>query len=103
MLTMQTLKKTKMFSITFALAAIGCMISMPLIANAMPKNQIPDEGLLPELRAIVPTHLQIQNQHQKDILRFTNQQQRQQQRPQPPQQPHPHQEHHHQQQHQQQE
>jgi len=69
---MQTLKKTKMLSITFALAAIGCMISMPLIANAMPPNQIPDEGLLPELRAIVPTHLQIHNQQQKDILRFTN-------------------------------
>lgn len=69
---MHTFKKAKMTSITFALAAIGCMISMPLIANAMPPNQIPDKGLLPELQAIVPTHLQMHNAQQKDILRFTN-------------------------------
>jgi hypothetical protein len=29
-------------------------------------------GLLPDLRTVVPKHLEIQNEHQREILRFTN-------------------------------
>jgi len=63
------MKKTKLTSLTFTLVALGCMISMPLMVNANPS---PNEGLLPELQAIVPTHLTIHNKQQQDILRFTN-------------------------------
>jgi hypothetical protein len=69
---MNFFKKSKTTSIAFALVAIGFMLSTPIIANAVIPDEIPNEGLLPELRAIVPTHLQIQNQQQADILRFTN-------------------------------
>jgi len=63
------MKKTKLTSLTFTLVAIGCMISMPLMVDAVkPTNN----GLEPDLQAIVPTHLTIQNKQQQDILRFTN-------------------------------
>jgi len=65
----EQIKISKLLLLT---ASIGFLFSMPLLSSAMPSSQIPDEGLLPELQAIVPTHLQMQNQQQKDILRFTN-------------------------------
>lgn len=34
--------------------------------------QVPGPGLLPDLRTVVPQHLQIQNRQQREILRFSN-------------------------------
>ena len=31
-----------------------------------------EEGLLPDLQTVIPLHLQIQNQHQRELLRFSN-------------------------------
>ena len=67
--TNKIFRKTSLIPILFA---IGLMFAVPIAVSAAPPNQIPDEGLLPELQAIVPTHLQMHNQQQQDILRFTN-------------------------------
>ena len=64
---LQTISK-----ITFSIIiSAGLMFSIPLLANGI-EPEIPDDALLPDLRAVVPTHLQIQNKQQHEILRFTN-------------------------------
>jgi hypothetical protein len=35
-------------------------------------SQVVSQGLLPDLRTIVPLHLQLVNDHQRDVLRFSN-------------------------------
>ena len=37
-----------------------------------PKLDIQAQGLLPDLQTVIPLHLQIQNAHQQEILRFSN-------------------------------
>ena len=53
-------------------AVIGLVVVLSLVtigaASAAPR----DNGLLPDIRTVVPAHLQIVNEHQRDILRFSN-------------------------------
>ena len=58
-------QKTSMIPV---LLAIGFMIAVPAAVSAAKPNPIPDEGLLPELQAIVPTHLQMHNSQQKETF-----------------------------------
>ena len=51
--------------------SIGFVLSTPLSANGI-APEIPEDALLPDLHAVVPTHIQIQNKQQHEILRFTN-------------------------------
>ncbi|MBT5200768.1 MAG: hypothetical protein HOK63_07770 [Thaumarchaeota archaeon] len=62
-------QKTSLIPILFA---IGFMFTAPLAVSAAPPNQIPDEGLIPELQAIVPDALQVVHKQHSDTLRFTN-------------------------------
>ncbi len=70
---MTTSKKfVRKTSLIPVLLAIGLMIAVPVTVSAAPPNQIPDEALLPELKAVVPDALQIVHKQQSDTLRFTN-------------------------------
>ena len=55
------------------LAAIGFMLTASLSSSitAEPQN-IPETALLPDITPGVPKHLSIHNEHQTEILRFTN-------------------------------
>ncbi len=46
------------------------MLSGPMTGVAASKG--PSDGLLPDLRTVIPKHLSIVNEHQREILRFTN-------------------------------
>ncbi len=45
------------------------LLLLPLLASAAAK---PSGGLLPDMRTVVPTHLQLVNAGQQEILRFSN-------------------------------
>ena len=48
-------------------------LALVVLAAAVPAVAGPrDAGLYPDLRTVVPTHLGIQNQQQREILRFSN-------------------------------
>lgn len=55
------------------LVAIGFMLTTTIGSNitAEPQN-VPEDALLPDVTPGVPTHLNIHNQQQKEVLRFTN-------------------------------
>ena len=55
------------------LTAIGFMLTASLgtYSDAEPQN-VPIDALLPDVTPGVPKHLNIHNEHQKEILRFTN-------------------------------
>jgi len=61
-------QKTSLIHVLFA---IGLLFAAPNVL-ADPPNQIPSEGLLPELHAVVPDSLQVVHTQQTDTLRFTN-------------------------------
>lgn len=58
------------------LVELGSLVLAALLAvgvSAAPAAaQAASEGLLPDLRTVVPKHLGIMNEHQREILRFTN-------------------------------
>ena len=61
-------RKTSLIAVLFA---IGLMIIVPVaVSAAKPSNN--NDGLLPELRAVVPDSLQVVHTQQSDTLRFTN-------------------------------
>jgi hypothetical protein len=48
-------------------------LALVVLAAAVPAVAAPrDAGLYPDLRTVIPTHLGIQNQQQREILRFSN-------------------------------
>ena len=51
-------------SVTWAFAISVLCLSL--------KSGIQAQGLLPDLQTVIPLHLQIQNAHQREILRFSN-------------------------------
>src|SRR3989344_2608800 len=51
-----------------ALALLAAIVGFTGLAIARPLTA----GLLPDLRTVVPQHLGIMNEHQRDILRFSN-------------------------------
>ena len=58
-----------------ALSALAALVSAAVIAlsaTAAGGGPAPGPGLLPDLQTVVPTHLQIVNQQQRDLLRFSN-------------------------------
>ena len=67
--TQKIFRKTSLIAILFA---IGLMIVVPVAVSAAKPTQIPSDGLIPELRAIVPDSLQVVHKQQSDTLRFTN-------------------------------
>lgn len=58
------------------LIAIGFMVTTPLTLNVsadfLPTEPVPDEAILPDISPGIPKHLNIQNDHQREYLRFTN-------------------------------
>ena len=58
-----------------ALAALTAAVNTAVIfafATSASGGPTPGPGLLPDLQTVVPTHLQIVNQQQRDLLRFSN-------------------------------
>ena len=47
-------------------------ITLLFLLSPFALGQPPAEGLRPDLRTVVPLHLQIVNSHQREILRFSN-------------------------------
>jgi Lysyl oxidase len=60
--------RVRLALIVLALGATATAI--PAVAGSAPTK--PGTGLLPDLQTVVPTHLQIVNQQQRDWLRFSN-------------------------------
>ena len=60
--------RTGMLAVTLAVAALAPLGAMTATAGNKPGGQ----GLLPDMRTVVPLQLGIQNQQQKEILRFSN-------------------------------
>lgn len=54
------------------LFAVGFMFTAPITVSAHDPGEIDPDAVLPELRAIVPDHLQVVHKQQSDELRFTN-------------------------------
>ena len=60
--------------IAILIAVVMCP-AMLLFLSASPKAAKPTQptgGLLPDLRTVVPAHLNLVNEHQREILRFSN-------------------------------
>lgn len=57
-----------------ALRAIGlvAILSLLLVAPIAAGKPSAGAGLLPDLRTVVPAHLNLVNEHQRDLLRFSN-------------------------------
>lgn len=48
------------------------VLMMSLMVSVPAAAQGPTRGFLPDLRTVIPKHLSIMNEHQREILRFTN-------------------------------
>jgi hypothetical protein len=55
-----------------AFLAVGVVLAASALAGGGGGGGTPPAGLLPDLRTVVPTHLQLVNQQQRDTLRFSN-------------------------------
>ena len=63
----------KPFLILPVLVAIGFMLTIGVNSSTIAEPQnVPDNALLPDVTPGVPKHLNIHNQHQNEVLRFTN-------------------------------
>lgn len=58
------MKKIQLYTLTSVIAAVGCASAV----LAAPQTT----GLLPDLQTVVPQHLGMVNEHQREILRFSN-------------------------------
>lgn len=56
----------------FVLAIISILSLLGSLFVTLPIGQASGPGLLPDLRTVVPLHVQIVNEHQREILRFSN-------------------------------
>lgn len=54
------------------LVVMALAIILGTSAVAAGRRPAPTGGLLPDLRTVVPTHLNLVNEHQREILRFSN-------------------------------
>jgi hypothetical protein len=61
------MRRLSLFLLTVAAVALGIAVTVQG-GNAAPTGP----GLLPDMRTVVPTHLNLVNEHQTDILRFSN-------------------------------
>jgi hypothetical protein len=55
----------------FLLTAIAVALGVAAVGQGG-KTPTPSGGLVPDLRTVVPAHLNLVNEHQRDILRFAN-------------------------------
>lgn len=53
-------------------AILTIVAALALASMAPGSTARPDSGLYPDLRTVVPQHLQLVNSHQNDVLRFSN-------------------------------
>jgi hypothetical protein len=58
------------FILLLSAIALGALGTAAIVMAGKPGSN--SAGLLPDMRTVVPTHLQIVNQQQRDVLRFSN-------------------------------
>lgn len=50
----------------------GILAISPALSLGAASFEIPDDALLPDMRTVVPQHVQVVNEHQRELIRFSN-------------------------------